>query len=125
LRYIEEALNQGVDVVDIVEKGLSEGMKIVGERCEKGEYFVADMIVAAEIFKEVMNIFKPRILQSRKDLKPIGRVVIGTVYGNIHDIGKNLVAAILEANCFEVIDLGADVPPEKFVEAIKNTNQIY
>lgn len=119
LNYVEEALQQGVDVITIIEKGLSEGMKIVGERYEKGEYFVADMIVAAEIFKEVMNILKPRIGESRRDVKPLGRVVIGTVYGDIHDIGKNLVAAILEANGFEVIDLGVDVPIEKFVEAVK------
>ncbi|RLG77971.1 MAG: cobalamin-binding protein [Thermoprotei archaeon] len=119
LRYVEEALNQGVDVVDIIMKGLTEGMKIVGERFEREEYFIAEVVVAAEIFKEVMNMLKPRLSQSNKGLKPIGRVIIGTVYGDIHDIGKNLVAAVLEANNFEVIDLGVDVPPEKFVKAVE------
>uniref|UniRef100_A0A7C2V9V5 Cobalamin-binding protein n=1 Tax=Ignisphaera aggregans TaxID=334771 RepID=A0A7C2V9V5_9CREN len=119
IKYVEEALNKGIDVVTVIEKGLSEGMKIVGERYERGEYFVADMIMAAEIFNEVMGILKPRILESKGEIKHVGRVVIGTVYGDIHDIGKNLVIAILEANGFEVIDLGVDVPVEKFVEAVR------
>ncbi|MEM0371006.1 MAG: corrinoid protein [Ignisphaera sp.] len=119
LKWIEEALNNGVNIMDIIEKGLSEGMKIVGDKYEKGEYFVADMIVASEIFNEAMNMLKPIISESKKEIKTLGRVVIGTVYGDIHDIGKNLVKAVLEANGFEVIDLGVDVPIEKFVEAVK------
>ncbi|MEM0489920.1 MAG: corrinoid protein [Ignisphaera sp.] len=119
LKWIEEALINGVNIMDIIEKGLSEGMKIVGDKYEKGEYFVADMIVASEIFNEAMNMLKPIISESKKEIKTLGRVVIGTVYGDIHDIGKNLVKAVLEANGFEVIDLGVDVPIEKFVEAVK------
>lgn len=122
INHVMEALNEGVDIMEIIEKSLSEGMKIVGERYEKGEYFVADMIVAAEIFNEVMRILKPKILESKREFKTLGRVVIGTVYGDIHDIGKNLVIAVLEANGFEVIDLGVDVSVEKFVEAVKKHN---
>jgi len=117
LGYVGEALNNNIDVKSIVD-ALADGMRIVGERYEKGEYFVADLIVAAEIFKEAMAILKPRILEQRY-ARPLGRIVIGTVYGDIHSIGKDLVATFLEANGFEVIDLGVDVPPQKFVEAIK------
>jgi corrinoid protein of di/trimethylamine methyltransferase len=119
IELVNKALSQGVDVMDVLERGLAEGMRLVGERYERGEYFVADMIVAAEIFNEAMRIVKPMILESKKRFKPLGRVVIGTVYGDIHDIGKNLVATVLEANGFEVIDLGVDVAVEKFVEAVK------
>lgn len=119
LKHIDEALKSNVNIMDIIEKGLSEGMKVVGTKYESGEYFVADMIVAAEIFNEAMNILRPMLLESKKNLKTLGRVVIGTVYGDIHDIGKNLVKAVLEASGFEVIDLGVDVSVEKFVEAVK------
>ncbi|MEM1683445.1 MAG: B12-binding domain-containing protein [Ignisphaera sp.] len=108
LNLVNEALNNNINVKDIID-ALAEGMKIVGERYEKGEYFVADLIVAGEIFKEVMNILRPRIIAERKS-QHIGRVVIGTVYGDVHDVGKNLVAIFLEAAGFEVIDLGVDVP---------------
>ncbi|MEM0027157.1 MAG: corrinoid protein [Ignisphaera sp.] len=121
LNYVKIALEKGIDVKNII-NALADGMKIVGERYEKGEYFVADLIVSAEIFNEVMNILKPKIIEMRREVKPIGRVVIGTVYGDIHDIGKNLVKTFLEANGFEVIDIGIDAPPEKFVEAVKQYN---
>lgn len=121
LKLVKEALDMGIDIESIVNV-LADGMKVVGERFENGEYFIADVIVASEIFKEAMSILRPKIMELRKEVKPIGRVVIGTVYGDIHDIGKNLVATFLEANGFEVIDLGVDVPPEKFVEAIKQYN---
>ncbi|MEM1526584.1 MAG: corrinoid protein [Ignisphaera sp.] len=117
LNLVDEALKSNVSVKDIIDS-LAEGMKIVGERYENGDYFVADLIVAGEIFKEVMNILRPRIIAERKS-QPIGRVVIGTVYGDVHDVGKNLVAIFLEAAGFEVIDLGVDVPPQKFIEAVK------
>ncbi len=118
---VKEALKNGVDIKSIV-NALAEGMQIIGIKYEKGEYFISDLIVAGEIFKEAMSILKPRIIESREETKPLGRIVIGTVYGDIHDIGKNLVATFLEAAGFEVIDLGVDVPPEKFVEAIKQYN---
>ncbi len=119
-KYVEEAIKNNVSIKDIL-NAMSSAMEEVGRKYERGEYFVADLIVAADIFKDVMNnLLKPLI---KKEVSgTIGRVVIGTVYGDIHDIGKNLVAVFLEAAGFEVIDLGVDVPPEKFVEAVKQYN---
>jgi 5-methyltetrahydrofolate--homocysteine methyltransferase len=114
--FVKKAIEYGVKPLDII-NSMADGMKVVGDMYERGDYFVADLIVASEIFKEVMNILEPLIM--REKLKPIGRVVIGTVEGDIHDIGKNLVATMLRANGFEVIDLGVDVSPQKFVEAVK------
>jgi len=118
LDLVKKAVGEGYRPIDII-NSLANGMKIVGERYESGEYFVADLIVASEIFKESMNILEPLILKEREQIKPIGRVVIGTVEGDIHDIGKNLVATMLRASGFEVIDLGVDISPQKFVEAVK------
>jgi 5-methyltetrahydrofolate--homocysteine methyltransferase len=114
--FVKKAIEYGVKPLDII-NSMADGMKVVGDMYERGDYFVADLIVASEIFKEVMNILEPLIM--REKLKPIGRVVIGTVEGDIHDIGKNLVATMLRANGFEVIDLGVDVSPQKFVDAVK------
>jgi len=114
--FVKKAIEYGVKPLDII-NSMADGMKVVGDMYERGDYFVADLIVASEIFKEVMNILEPLIM--REKLKPIGRVVIGTVEGDIHDIGKNLVVTMLRANGFEVIDLGVDVSPQKFVEAVK------
>jgi len=122
LEHVREALERGVDVVDLIEKGLAEGMRIVGEKYESGEYFIADLIVSAEIFNKALSILKPKLEEMRKQVKPLGTVVIGTVYGDIHDIGKNLVATMLRISGFEVVDLGVDVPPEKFVESVKKHN---
>jgi len=116
--FVKKAIEYGVKPLDIINV-LADGMKIVGDLYERGVYFVADLIVASEIFKEVMNILEPLIMREREKLKPIGRVVIGTVEGDIHDIGKNLVITMLRANGFEVIDLGVDVSPQKFVDAVK------
>jgi corrinoid protein of di/trimethylamine methyltransferase len=116
--FVKKAIELGFKPMDIV-NAMADGMKIVGDLYEKGVYFVADLIVASEIFKEVMNILEPLIRREREVVKPIGRVVIGTVEGDIHDIGKNLVVTMLRANGFEVIDLGVDVSPQKFVEAVK------
>lgn len=122
LEHVKEAVEKGLGVVDIIEKGLAEGMRIVGEKYESGEYFIADLIVSAEIFNKALSILKPKLEEMRKQVKPLGTVVIGTVYGDIHDIGKNLVATMLRISGFEVVDLGVDVPPEKFVESVKKHN---
>ncbi|ADM27217.1 cobalamin B12-binding domain protein [Ignisphaera aggregans DSM 17230] len=118
--YVEEAVKSNIPVRDILD-AMASGMEEVGRRYERGEYFVADLIVAGDIFKDIMeNLLRPLIKKESGEV--IGRIVIGTVYGDIHDIGKNLVATFLEAAGFEVIDLGVDVPPEKFVDAIKQYN---
>jgi len=121
LELVKKAIDQGFKPIEII-NSMAEGMRVIGERFEKGEYFISDLIVSSEIFKEAMNILEPLIMKEKEVVKPIGRVIIGTVEGDIHDIGKNLVATMLKVNGFELIDLGVDVPPQKFVEAVKQYN---
>jgi len=117
LKYVDDSLKHNVSIMDII-NSLADGMKLIGKKYEGNEYFIADLIAAVEIFNESMNILKPKILE-RREAKPLGKVVIGTVEGDIHDVGKNLVRILLEANGFEVVDLGVDVSSEKFVDAVK------
>ncbi len=111
------ALDAGVNPVSIVSDGISPAMGDVGRLFEEGEYFVPDLLMAARATKEIFTILRP--LLASTGAKPRGRVVLGTVQGDLHDIGKNLVAAMLEGGGYEVTDLGVDVPPEKFVTALK------
>jgi 5-methyltetrahydrofolate--homocysteine methyltransferase len=111
----QEILNKGVSPHDVIEKGLMEGMNLVGDKFENREYFLPDLLVAAEAVKRATEIIKPHL----KGEKGRGTVVIGTVSGDIHDLGKNLVVSTLEASGFRVVDLGVDVPSEKFVNAVK------
>ena len=115
LELAEKLLESGTNPVQILEK-CRAGMSIVGEKFEEGEFFLSEMIMAAEIFNQVMDLIRPHL--TKIDSKA-GKIVIGTVEGDVHDIGKNIVIALLEAEGFEVIDLGVDVPADKFVEAIK------
>jgi len=117
LKYVSDSLKHDISIMDII-NSLADGMKLIGKKYEENEYFIADLIAAVEIFNESMNILKPKILE-RRETKPFGKVVIGTVEGDIHDVGKNLVKILLEANGFEVVDLGVDVSSEKFVDAVK------
>jgi len=119
IENVKKALENKVSPVEIVSKSIVEGMSIVGEKFEKGEYFLSELIVAGEIGKEIVKLLDPYLKAEEAQVKKLGRVVIGTVRGDLHDIGKNIVAMMLEAAGFEVIDLGADVPPERFVEAVK------
>jgi 5-methyltetrahydrofolate--homocysteine methyltransferase len=114
----QEILKKGVSPHDIIEKGLMEGMNLAGDKFEKREYFLPDLLVAAEAVKRATEIIKPFL----KGERGRGTVVIGTVSGDIHDLGKNLVASTLEASGFTVIDLGVDVSPERFVNAAKEEN---
>jgi len=118
-RLVEEALRAGCSPLAVVEEGLRPGMWEVGERFERGEYFLPELIAAADVFNGVMGELLLPLLEASRQPSGMGRVVIGTVRGDIHDIGKNLVAVMLRVNGFEVVDLGVDVPPEKFVEAVK------
>ena len=119
LENVRKALENKVSPGEIVSRSIVEGMNIVGEKFEKGEYFLSELIVAGEIGKEITKLLDPYLKAEKAELKKLGKVVIGTVRGDLHDIGKNIVAMMLEAAGFEVIDLGADVPPEKFIEAVK------
>jgi 5-methyltetrahydrofolate--homocysteine methyltransferase len=117
---VQEALAAGADPLDIVTKAVSPAMGEVGRRFACGEYFVPELLIAARATKGVFEIIRP--LLAKQGAQPVGRVVIGTVQGDLHDIGKNLVCALLEGGGFEVIDLGVNVTPDKFVQAAKEKN---
>ena len=114
------ALDQGVTADELLNKGLVASMKEVGQLFESGEYFVPEMLISARAMQSGMAILRPIMIE--QDVKPIGTVVIGTVKGDLHDIGKNLVSMMLEGAGFQMVDLGTDVPPEKFLDAI-NTHK--
>ncbi|MGQ9780212.1 MAG: corrinoid protein [Bacillota bacterium] len=116
----EEALKEGIHPATIVNEGLIAGMSVVGQRFKNNEIYVPEVLIAARAMHAGLNILKP--LLAEKKVQPVGKVVIGTVKGDLHDIGKNLVAMMLEGAGFEVIDLGIDVSPQKFVEAVQTHN---
>ena len=122
LDLVEKALDTGCSATELVFGPMSEAMQEIGRLYEEGEYFIAELMDAADIFKKAMKILRPRLEEEARSRGGGGRVriVIGTVKGDIHDIGKSLVATMLEAAGYEVIDLGVDVSPEQFVEAVKN-----
>ncbi len=119
---VNEALRKGIPATKIILDAMSNAMKEIGKLYEEGEYFIAELIEAAEIFKNAMKILEPKL---REEAKKIGkgkkrlRIIIGTVKGDVHDIGKTLVKVMLQAVGHEVIDLGVDVSAEKFVEAVR------
>jgi methanogenic corrinoid protein MtbC1 len=121
LAYVDEALGKGTAAEELLED-TKEGMNIVGERFAKGEYFIPDLVFSGEILKGVVAKLEPKLKAGAgKEAKRLGKVVIGTVAGDIHDIGKDLVVFMLDVNGFEVTDLGIDVPVQKFVDAVKET----
>ena len=113
----KEALAAGTDPVKIVTDGVTPAMAEVGKKFECGEAFVPELLISARATKAVFEILRPHL--AKQGAQPVGRVVVGTVKGDLHDIGKNLVAAMLEGGGFEVTDLGVNVTPEKFVETAK------
>jgi len=115
----KEAVRLGVNPVEAIENGLSRGIREIGVRFEAGEAFVMELVLAAEAMKAGIEIFRPLLAAQRLERKTTGIVVIGTVRGDIHDMGKNLVIVMLQAAGFDVKDLGVDVPPEKFLEKVK------
>ena len=116
----QEALDVGMDALDAIMNGLVAGMEEVGELFDKGEYFVPEVLMCADALYAGLDILKPHV--KKEDIKVSGQVVIGVVEGDVHDIGKNLVKMMFEVAGFEVIDLGKDVPLEKFVEESLNAN---
>lgn len=114
---VQSALNTGIPANEILQKGLIAGMDIVGEKMENGDMFIPEVLMAAQAMGISLEILKPLLAEG--EASSAGKVVIGTVKGDLHDIGKNLVIMMMESAGFEVIDLGVDVEPEKFVEAIK------
>ena len=112
----KKTIQMGIDPVAAIEKGLAEGIRSVGDRYERGEAFLYHLAIAAEVMNAAMAILKPELKRRESHIKKLGRVVLGTVEGDIHDIGKNILKALLVTNGFEVFDLGKDVPTVKFVE---------
>ncbi len=118
----QKALAAGIEPLTIIDGGLVPGMRIVGDKYASGDYFLPHLIVAASGMKQAMALLAPELQARREHLKSSGTVVIGTVRGDIHEIGKSLVATMLAANGFDVHDLGVDVAVESFIETIKRTN---
>lgn len=114
---IHLAIGEGLDAETILNDGLIAAMQEVGRLFEEGEYFVPEMLVSARAMQSGMAILRPILIA--QDIKPAGKIVIGTVKGDLHDIGKNLVSMMLEGAGFQIIDLGTDVTPEKFLEAVR------
>ncbi len=115
--YVQGALDADIDAAAILHGGLIPAMEEVGRLFEEGEYFVPEMLISARAMQACLGILKPLLVDA--DVKPVGKVAIGTVKGDLHDIGKNLVAMMLEGGGFEITDLGTDVTPEKYIEAIQ------
>ena len=116
--WTKQALAEGLDPLVICNEGLVPGMAVVGEKFKNFEYYVPEVLVAARAMKWSMALLKP--LLAEREGASLGRVVIGTIQGDLHDIGKNLVAMMLEGAGFEVIDLGSDVSPEAFAKAVED-----
>jgi trimethylamine corrinoid protein len=117
----EGAVAGGLDLLEVIEKGYVPGLQNVGELWEKGEYFLPELISSAESMKAAMAVLQPELKKANVEAPVKGRVVIGTIEGDIHDIGKNLVASMLQAHGFDVQDLGADVKLERFIEKAEET----
>ena len=115
---VKKALDDGADAQEVLNRGLMPGMVVVGDRFKRDEMYVPEVLVSAQAMKEASAILKP--LLSKSDVKAKAKIVIGTVKGDLHDIGKNIVGMMLEGSGYEVLDLGIDVPAEKFTEAVKD-----
>ena len=116
---VKEALNAGVPPLEIMEKGVTQALKEVGKMFSEGKIFLPELIMAGEAGKAALSILEPKIKERKETIKSYGKVLLATVEGDIHDIGKSLVGAVLMANGFEVIDIGVDVPTDKLVEKVK------
>ena len=114
---VSEALDSGIEVKEIITKGLSEGMKVVGQRFETKEYFIPDMLASAEAVGAAMELLEPRLAQS--GITPKGKIIVATVKGDLHDIGKNIVSILLRGAGYIVKDLGNDIETQAILDAVK------
>ena len=119
---VNEAIAEGVAPSEILNKGMIDAMSVVGDRFSKGDIFVPEMLVAARAMKKGVEVLKPHLASGEAGAN--GKVILGTVAGDLHDIGKNLVGMMIESAGFELIDLGVDVPTEKFLSAVKETEGV-
>ena len=117
---VQQAIDEGVPAQEILEKGLLDGMNVIGEKFKNNEVFVPEVLIAARAMNQGVALLKPLLAEA--GVKASGKVCIGTVQGDLHDIGKNLVKLMLEGKCLEVIDLGTDVAPETFVQTAIDQN---
>ena len=115
---VTAALESQLDASLVLNEGMIKAMAEVGRLFEEGEYFVPEMLISARAMQAGLSVLKPAL--KKADVQSAGKVVIGTVQGDLHDIGKNLVAMMLEGSGFEIIDLGTDVPAEKFIDTLKS-----
>jgi 5-methyltetrahydrofolate--homocysteine methyltransferase len=120
LEITKAALGEGTAAKEILDNGLIAGMDIVGARFKKNEVYIPEVLISARAMKMAMEVLEPELVKA--GVEPVGKLLVGTVQGDLHDIGKNLVAMMLKGAGFEVIDLGVDVGPEKFVEHVKTAN---
>ncbi len=118
----KRALIEEIDPVEAVEKGLATGLRELGSKYEQGELFLSQMVYGASVFQIGMKILEPELKKATREVKRLGTVVLGTVQGDIHDIGKSIVGALLGAAGFEVVDIGKDVPVEAFVNKVRELN---
>jgi 5-methyltetrahydrofolate--homocysteine methyltransferase len=118
VQRVSDALTEGIEAGTLLREGLIRAMAEVGKLYEEGEIFVPEMLVAARAMTAALGVLKPHLVE--EGVASSGKVVIGTTQGDLHDIGKNLVAMMLEGSGYEIVDLGVDVPADKFIEAIKN-----
>ena len=116
-KTVKEALDKGIEVKTILEDGLIASMNTIGEKFKNNEIFIPEVLIAAKAMHSGIAVLEPHF--NACGIKPAGRVVIGTVKGDLHDIGKNIVSMMLKGACFQIVDLGIDVPPGKFVEIVQ------
>ncbi len=119
VQKVKEAIDENTPIDQILNQGLIAGMSVVGEKFKNNEFYVPEVLIAARAMKAGMELLAPKL--SGSGIEPLAKVVIGTVKGDLHDIGKNLVAMMLQGGGFEVIDLGVDVSPEKFIQSAKES----
>ena len=119
VQLTKAAIDEGVAVKSILDNGLIGAMDEVADRWKRNEFYIPEVLIAARAMKAAMEVLEPELVKA--GVEPVGKFLIGTVQGDLHDIGKNLVAMMLKGAGFEVVDLGVDVPPEKFIEQAKAT----
>jgi corrinoid protein of di/trimethylamine methyltransferase len=118
----EEALQAGIEPLEAIDRGFKPGMDVVGDGFARGELFIPDLMMSGEAMKAAIAALEPELMKRKQQRQVLGKVVIGTVQGDIHEIGKTLVATMLSANGFEVHDLGVDVPAQQFVDKVREVN---
>lgn len=117
---VQKAIDEGIPVKSILEEGLIAGMNVVGAKFKKNEFYVPEVLIAARAMKTGMALLKPLLAEA--GVEPMATIIVATVKGDLHDIGKNLVSMMMEGAGFKVVDLGIDIAPEKFVSAAKESN---